>query len=29
VAWLMSPVVMAGVWKKRWKPTKSGRGPRH
>jgi hypothetical protein len=24
VAWLMSPVVMAGVWRKRWKPS----GPR-
>ena len=21
VAWLMSPVVMAGVWRKRWKPS--------
>jgi hypothetical protein len=29
VAWLMSPVVMAGVWRKRWKPsgTRPGAGP--
>jgi len=29
VAWLMSPVVMAGVWRKRWKPSgpSPGAGP--